>query len=497
MVDGMLYIELSTAAPTDSLNLRFWDHLVSDRRTVTPGSPMFVPASEGNFFEGSRNYCVFTAPLPPADSYGFFSIGEGKNTLARHWYYLPTDRVRIRADLQDGSLLFGGPDAEFYRAQHDLDRVFQEQLFNADPVLIYSKPESLFQDSLSAALWEQAQSRPEDLYVRMQVISTAEEAWTEFRRYIAFPFTAHSAWKALAYRSDVLTGEQQALLQARIKGEVLFRAMTKLEAASELILGDPDKFRLVSDWVAQMDLGEIRYSHPLLAQGTYQWAMLQAFADKQQFLEVLRPLAPQLREEVIAFYLLDNFNRMGDQLPGLIQSSMTMVESPWLKTRLEELLQANSGQFTAEGLQRENGDPVDLSQFEGKTLLIHFWISGCKFCIYEYQQVMRDLSAQYADDPNILILTVNADVSGENWKKSLATGKYTSESSLNLWVPQGTGLLKTYSIHSFPQKMLVNPDGSIQLQTINHLTIDELSDKLENTRPESTPAFSQPQTTDL
>ncbi|MDP3198928.1 MAG: TlpA disulfide reductase family protein [Algoriphagus sp.] len=475
--NGMLYLELASPVPSDSLYLRFWDQLVSERRTVTPGVSLVIPGEDGNFFEGSRNFRVFITQFPNAETHGFFSIGKGQNTLAKHWYYFQGDRVRIRAYLQAGTLLFGGPEAEFYKTQYELDRVFLEEKFNADPILISGNMESIFQDSLSAALWKKAQSRPDDLYVKMKVITTAEEAWKEFETYIANSYIDHPAWKLLSAQS--LSDEQTSVLESRIKGEILYSAMNKSELAMELILRDPKKFQLVADWVAEMKLEKMSYSHPLLAQGTYQWAMMKAFASNQHMLEVIRPLALQLREEVIAFCLLDNFNRLGDQLSGLIQSSLTMVESPWIKTRLEQLSETNAGIFIGEGLQDVSGKMVNLSQLKGKTLLIHFWISGCKFCLYEYQNVMREISEKYADDPNIQIMTVNADVSVDNWKKSLSTGEYTSESSLNLWVPQGTGLLKTYSIHSFPQKMIIGPDGIVNLQSINKMELDDLANRLE------------------
>lgn len=495
--NGMLYIELDAALPSDSLYLRFWDHLVSERMTVTPGSPMAVPTQEGNFFEGNINYRIATAPFPVVDSYGYFSIGKGKNTLAKHWYYFPSDRIRIRFDFQKGSLAFGGPNASFYRVQHELDRAFREVQFNASPILISGNPETLFKDSLSSALWNRVLTHPEDLYVRMQVISTAEQAWEEFERFISHPYTDHPAWKTVESQSNVLTTEQQALLQARIKGEILFQGMLKSEMAMDLILADPEKFQMISDWVSKMELETVRFSHPLLAQGTFQWAILNAYASNQQVLEVLRPLSHQLRDEVIAFYLLDNFNRMGEQLPQIIQSSLAMVESPWITQRLQAMEETRKGSFMGEGMQDQNGQALDFSQFKGKSVLIHYWISGCKFCIDNYKNVMRELSEKYANDPDIVILTVNGDKSPENWKKSLATGQYASPSSLNLWVPQGTGLLKTYNISSFPQKMLIGPNGGIQLQTVTYMSVDDLSEKLAAIRNESIADFSQHQTKDL
>ncbi|RIW13104.1 hypothetical protein D0X99_16975 [Algoriphagus lacus] len=474
---GRLYLELATSVAADSLDLRFWDHLVSDRMTVNPGIPISVPAIEGNMFEGSRSYYVFEVPLPQVDSYGFFSIGRGKNTLGKHWFYFPSDRVRLRADLLSGSLIFGGPDADFYRLQHEVDLAFKEVQFNTDPVL-FSSSDSFLQDSLTAKLWEQSQTKPEDLYVKMRLINSSEAAWSEFEQFVELPWLGHPAMEVLDRYVGKISQERLELVETGIRGRLLFQGINKAELAWPLIQNDPSKLAKVREWVDGYFLKEITYSYPQLAQGVYQWSLMGSMALRKPIQQVFAALPNPLREEVIAFYILDNFNRMEDRLPDIIAQNLPLVESPWIIERLNHLLETGQKEFVPTGMLKEDGNVLDPNLIKGKTLLIHFWINGCKFCLYDHQTVMKELSAKFQNDPNVLILTVNADPDAQTWKMGLESGDYTSPEELNTWVPKGSGILETYGIHSFPQKMIIGPDGKVRLQTIDRMDTEELYRRL-------------------
>lgn len=476
---GMLYIEVTYAEGVDSLSLRFWEHLVNERMNVTPGAAIKSPAPEGNMFEGNRSFHVAVVPFPSAESYGYFNVSSGRNRLIRHWVYFPEDRVRIRGDLSSGFLLFGGPDAEFYKLQHEVDRVFKEEQFNTDPVLFSSNAEFYRSDSVSEHLWNQTRNRPEDLYVQMRLITDAETAWQEVETYISSSWQDHPAIAILDRYSGQLPPERLELVEAAIKGQVLFTGMKKAELAWPAIRTDPSKLSELRDWVEIFGLKGQEFSHPLLAQAYYQYALMESHATQVPIEQIYAPLPNPLREEVVAFYILDNFNRMEDTLPTVISQNLPLVESEWIKRRFEGLLSNVGGAFSPEGIQLQDGSPLSPSLLKGKTVLIHFWISGCRFCLEEHRRVMADLSERYRGSEDVLVLTVNGDANPENWKQSLATGKYTSESSLNAWVPQGTGILKSYFIYSFPQKMIISKDGTVSLQSTLRMEPDELIRRLE------------------
>lgn len=495
--EGMIYLELSSSQAPDSLSFKFWDHLVSERMNVTPGTFESVGGEEGNMFEGSRGFQVYNIPLPPdsyqnLNSHGFFSIHSGRDELIRQWIYFPEDRVRIRVDLSNGTLLFGGPSADFYRLQYELDRVFKEEQFNANPILFSSNPEFYQSDSLSEKLWLQLREKPEDLYVKMQVIQNAEEGWQELEKYWGTNWLEHPAIRILDRYTEKLSPDQLNLIEASIKGRILFAGINKADLAWTAIQQDPKKRTKLQDWVNGFFLQDQQFSHPLLAQALFQYSIMEAQFRQSSMEEVYGNLPNPLREEIIAFYILDNFNRMEDRLPSIIGKNLPLLESDWIISRMEKLLANTSQPFSPERMYLSDGSLLDPKRIQGKTLLIHFWISGCKFCLEEHQRVMADLSEKYKDREDILILTVNGDAKKENWLKSLASGKYTSESALNTWVPRNTGILQTYSIYSFPQKMMVSKTGKVQLQSIVRLELQDWIEKLEEKSHHALSTYSTP-----
>lgn len=483
-LEGMIYLEIKSPNLSDTLWVSFWDHLVSDRATINPREYLPVLGKEGNLFEGSITNQVFTIPLNPVDSYGFISLGRGRETFANQWFYSPSDRVRIRFNQFTGVLLFGGPDSHFYKVQHELDRIFQEDVFNGDPLMFTSRPETIFEDSLSVALRQEASTKPRDLYVNLKVVGSPAEAWSEFERYSSGSLCDHAAWNYLESQASQLTSGQVNLLQSRIMGEYLFKGLKKAEMAWDLILHDSSKIACLDQWVRKTGILDVKGSYPLLAQASYLWTMMTAKVKNQSLFDRIQELPPSLREELLAFYVLDNFNRMGDQMIPIIDKSLPFVESTWIKNQFNALKEIHLKEFQANGLIDESGIPFDPEILRGKTLLIHFWISGCKFCLNDYETVMEQLMTRYGEDSGILILSVNADSKIETWKESLAGGGYTSNAAINLWAKRGTGILETYHILSFPQKMIIAPDGKIKLQTIDKNEFSTLSGLLEDLRVE-------------
>lgn len=483
---GLIYLEIKSPAFEDTLWYSSWDHLVSDRPTLNPRKYLVTTGRDGNFFEGSINSRVFTIPLESEESYGFISLGRGPETFAEKWFFQPSDRVRIRYNRFTGAMLFGGPDAPFYKIQHQLDLIFQELVFNADPLMFTSRPETIFSDSLSVALRAEASRQPRDLFVTMQVVGSPAEAWSAFQGYSSGALSGHPAWVYLKEHGEELSPIQLALLEARVMGDYLFKGLQKAEMALEVLTRDSAKIAYLEQWGRGSGLMEVSASHPLLAQSACTWVKLISHVRNQSMFGLVGQLPDRLREETLAYYVLNNFNRLGDQLVPVIDQSLPLVKSKWIKDRFTALKETRQGKFEAGGLVKRNGEAFDPAVLNGKTVLIHYWITGCKFCLYDFKTVMNVLSQRYQDDPEVVILTVNGDSEMDTWKRGLESGLYTSDAALNLWAPRGTAVLQTYNIQSFPQKMVIAPDASIQLQTINKMEADALStllDSLSQTGP--------------
>lgn len=107
-----------------------------------------------------------------------------------------------------------------------------------------------------------------------------------------------------------------------------------------------------------------------------------------------------------------------------------------------------------------NGNPVKLSGFRGKYLLVDFWASWCGPCRQENPNVVKTY-AKYKDK-NFTILSVSLDRENarDAWMKAIKDDNLTWNhvSDLKYWKNEAAVL---YAVQAIPDNFLINPDGVI------------------------------------
>ena len=122
-----------------------------------------------------------------------------------------------------------------------------------------------------------------------------------------------------------------------------------------------------------------------------------------------------------------------------------------------------------------------------------FWISGCKFCMNYYRTTLQPIFEEFGGREDLVFISVNADKNESYWKEHLITGNYAHAEMINLHLDGGTGMLKEYSISSFPQKLLIDSDFRLFLLTKNQYSPEELSELiLSLTEENRTNSVSKP-----
>jgi len=100
------------------------------------------------------------------------------------------------------------------------------------------------------------------------------------------------------------------------------------------------------------------------------------------------------------------------------------------------------------------GNTVTSADYQGRILVMDFWATWCAPCKASSPQVQA-LHEQFADDPDVEILAIHVDDSGDPVRYFEAHG-YTYR-----LIPRGQSVRRAYSVNSFPTFLVIGPDGRV------------------------------------
>lgn len=120
-------------------------------------------------------------------------------------------------------------------------------------------------------------------------------------------------------------------------------------------------------------------------------------------------------------------------------------------------------------------NPISLSSFKGKYVLVDFWASWCGPCRHENPAVVSAYNE--FKNKNFTILSVSLDQNKDKWKQAILADNLTwaHVSDLKYWQNE---VAQLYHIQSIPANMLIDPAGKIIARNLRGADLYEVLGKI-------------------
>lgn len=157
---------------------------------------------------------------------------------------------------------------------------------------------------------------------------------------------------------------------------------------------------------------------------------------------------------------------------GLSQNLKDMEGGKLIKKSIDALKPTAIGAVAPDFTENDvNGNPVTLSSFRGKYVLLDFWASWCGPCRQENPTVVKAYNKFKSKNFTVLGVSLDKAEAKDSWIAAIKTDSltWTQVSDLNFW---NNKVALLYAVQSIPHNFLIDPKGKIIAKDLRGSDLD-------------------------
>tara|TARA_R110002020_G_scaffold131044_3_gene293033 strand:- start:3388 stop:4905 length:1518 start_codon:yes stop_codon:yes gene_type:complete len=437
-------------------------------------STIQVPLAHGTFFDGVLDPRVqkFKTYIPVDRDFARLSLKIGERSLLKDILVFPGDSIRVGIDLQDFSVVFAGPQANWFEAQYALQRAWKANQFSKARVLLENDREELLEQNDYRFQIEQQDS----VFGSRIAIYEFGKDGLDHEFSVLMDSSLHSipGWLALQGFQQLIPENRLKLLESQLIGSYYAEHLATFRQyhyGMPLALGDTLSAlrakKLLPAILSKLDKELNVFLDGGLTPGALDLAKEWIYSEKivrEESLEEL--IADKYNYPVKEKILYSAFLKYAEttQLSGdvwrvysdYLEGSSVEKEFNLLKSTFEP-----GNELAPVTFHDLNGAELVMEDFAGKPTLLYFYFSGCTHSGNYFRNYLQPFYREMDDSLGLQVIAISVDNDSDLWKSQLST--YSSKDILNLNLPNqdAADWLKQYRVYGYPRSMLLDEEGKV------------------------------------